>query len=201
MIIDISMLIHKNMVVYKDKDEKKPIFKDSLGSTFETILTFNLHTGTHIDFPLHTVKNGKSSSNHSLETLIGEAKVFDLTHIDNKVTKNDLKLFNIEENDFVLLKTQNSFDEVFNPEFIYISESAANYLVTKKIRGIGIDALGIERNQPKYPSHNIFFNSGVIILEGLRLKDVNKGKYGFYCLPMNIDGVEALPVRAILIQE
>jgi len=201
MIYDISMPIHKDMQVYKNKIEKRPIFEKQLGSTYETSLTLNLHTGTHIDFPLHTIENGGDSNNHSLEPLIGKAKVLDLMHVDNEIDASDLENTLIKENDFILLKTKNSLDEMFNPQFIYINESAARYLASKSIRGVGIDGLGIERSQPNHPSHNTLFNAGIIILEGLRLKEIKEDIYDFICLPLNIKDVEALPVRVVLMNK
>ena len=202
MIYDISMTIHPNMAVYKNYEEKKPKFKQSKffdkDGVYETDLTFNLHTGTHIDFPLHTLKAGETSKNHSLEPLIGSAKVFDLTHIKESISSSNLSDFPINKDDFILFKTKNSFSEEFDFEFIYLDESGAKYLADKKIRGVGIDALGIERNQPNHPTHDTLLSKNIIILEGIRLKDVPEGSYEMFCLPLKITDVEALPVRAIL---
>jgi len=41
-------------------------------------------------------------------------------------------------------------------------------------------------------------NHNILILEGLRLKDVPAGTYHMIALPLSIPGMDALPVRAIL---
>lgn len=201
---DISMTITKEMAVYKNRDHKRPVFYQAASfekeGVYETQLLMNLHTGTHIDFPLHAIKHGNNSTNHRLETLIGRAKVLDLTHLIDCVSAADLQNSNIAEEDFILIKTKNSFSENFDFNFIYLDQSAAAYLVSKKIRGIGIDALGIERNQPNHPTHDLLLSNNIMILEGLRLSQISAKTYDLIALPLKIDNVEALPVRAILLE-
>ncbi|MDD4070622.1 MAG: cyclase family protein [Candidatus Izemoplasmatales bacterium] len=204
MIYDISMTIHPKMTVYKNKEEKYPKIKQvnffDVQGNYESEITFNMHTGTHIDYPLHMLKNGENSNTENLETLTGKAKVFDLSMLEEKIDIKDIENLDIKENDFILFKTKNSFKEEFDFDFIYVNDKASDFLTKKKIRGIGIDALGIERNQSTYQTHKNLLSNKIIILEGLRLYDVPEGEYDFYCLPLKIASVEAVPVRAILIK-
>ena len=204
MIHDISMNIHPLMTVYKNRDNKRPEFTIAASfekeGVFETKIAMNLHTGTHIDFPLHTIQDGKNSNYFLLDSMIGKAKVFDLTHVVDHITQSDLEGLEINEFDFILLKTKNSLSESFEFDFIYLDLSAAKFLADKMIRGVGIDSLGIERNQVNHPTHDTLLSHNIIILEGLRLKDIKPKTYDFICLPLKIDSVEALPVRAILIE-
>jgi arylformamidase len=203
MIYDISMDIYPDMTVYKNRQEKRPKFKQvkffEKDGVNESDITINLHTGTHIDYPLHTIKGGVDSNSEKLESLIGQAKVFDLTEVAEKIEIFDIEKFEINENDFILFKTKNSFIENFDFKFIYLAESAAKYLKEKQIRGVGIDSLGIERNQENHPTHDLLLSSNIIILEGIRLKDVSEGRYTLYCLPLKIKNVEASLSRAILV--
>ena len=66
------------------------------------------------------------------------------------------------------------------------------------IIGVGIDSLGIERSQPGHETHKTLLGNSIMILEGLRLKEVVEGKYILIAAPLNIPGVEASPVRAFL---
>lgn len=204
MIYDISMDIHPKMTVYKNRTEKSPQIKqvnffDQHG-VYESEVTMNLHTGTHIDYPLHALENGETSETEDLEVLTGKAKVFDLSNVKEAIDYEDIKSLNIEANDFVIFKTRNSFVETFDFDFVYVNENAARYLVDKKIRGVGIDSLGIERAQAGHPTHNLLLGAGIVILEGLRLKNIKQDTYELYCLPLKIKNVEAVPVRAILIK-
>lgn len=204
MIYDISMLIEPNIQVYKNNDEKRPVFRNVSNfqnGIYETSLSMNLHTGTHVDFPLHVVPNGPSSDSHSIESLMGNVRVLDLTLVEEQITISDLLPFFIEENDFLLFKTKNSFSETFLPNFVYLSASAADYLKKKRVRGVGTDGLGIERNQPNHPTHHFLLDNSIIIIEGLRLKQVLEGDYQMICLPLKIKGVEALPARVLLMDD
>jgi arylformamidase len=170
----------------------------STGTTYETDVYLNLHTGTHMDFPLHMIKDGQTSDTLDLNALIRKVKVFDLTHVKDAIDENDLVDLNIKENDFVLFKTQNSFEDTFNFEFVFVNERAANYLASKKIKGVGVDSLGIERDQKGHPTHHILMDQDVIIIEGLRLGNVPEGQYQMYALPIKMKSVEALLLSVIL---
>ena len=205
-IIDISMPIHYDMPVYKNKQEKRPKlivtrdFKNGTGAR-ETRLEMGLHTGTHMDAPLHMIENGQDSSFFKAEDMVVSCKVIDLTDVSDGITKEDLEKHNIEKKDFILLKTKNSYFEEFREDFIYVKKSGAEYLSGKKIKGVGIDSLGIERDQPDHITHKILLGNGIHILEGLRLKDVEEGEYTLIAAPLNILKVEASPVRALLLKK
>lgn len=202
-IYDISMEIHPDMPVYKDLQSKKPTFKNVANfidnSHYETDVTMNVHSGTHVDFNLHMVKGGETSSEAKLDHYISEARVFDLSYVLEYITKENLVNLAIRKNDFVIFKTRNSQDEGFNPNFVFVAESAANYLAELGIKGVGIDALGIERSQPGHPTHKALMSKNIIILEGLRLANIRSGSYTLIALPLKLRGLDASPVRAILL--
>ena len=201
---DVSMHVSEDMQVYKNKPEKKPVFSVAsdfnTGSSHETKVEINLHTGTHMDFPLHMIKDGKTSDTLDLSRLIGPVKVFDMKHVKDGISKEDLVKYEINENDFILFKTQNSFEEHFNFDFIYIKESAAIYLAQKKVKGVGIDALGVERDQNGHPTHKILFQDDIYIIEGLRLKEVSEKTYLMYALPIKMPKTDALLLSVILVE-
>ena len=112
--------------------------------------------------------------------------VLDFTHIKDGITKEDLIKKEILNGEFVLLKTQNSFEEDFNTDFIYLEKTGAEYLLETGIIGVGIDSLGIERSQPGHETHKTLLGNSIMILEGLRLKEVVEGKYILIAAPLNI---------------
>ncbi|NLC18147.1 MAG: cyclase family protein [Clostridiales bacterium] len=203
-IIDISMPVSEDMPVYKGKSEKKPklytVSDFDKGYVYESCIEMNLHTGTHIDLPLHMIPGGDTVESLRLDKLICCCRVIDLTAVKDKITASDLEDKEIRENDFILLKTRNSYEDILEKEFIYIDKSAARFLAEKKIKGVGIDSLGIERAQPGHESHKLLMEAKVYILEGLILKDVMEGEYIMLALPINIVGAEAAPVRVVLLK-
>lgn len=205
MIYDISMSIDRNIQVYKNKEEKKPRFKNVASfendGAYETEITMNLHTGTHIDYPLHMIPKGYNSDSENLTDLITDVKVYDVSYLTDSIDLNTVRKLNIKANDFLLFKTKNSYSEVFLSDFTYLSAEAARYLRELNVSGVGIDGLGIERSQVNHPTHNELLGSGIIIIEGLRLKEVKQGHYKMICLPLKIKGVEATPARVVLLDK
>lgn len=198
------MNIHSDMTVYKDMESKKPIFTNSAnfsnGSHYETNLTLNLHTGTHIDAPLHMVKDGATMESYDLRQFISPCRVLDLTHLTHSIGENDLTPFKIKKGETLIFKTRNSDEDFFNLNFIYLDKSGAKYLSNFKLNGVGIDSLGIERSQSNHETHKLLLGQGTFILEGLRLKNVSDGHYTLVCLPLKINNVEASMTRAVLMK-
>jgi arylformamidase len=210
---DISMTIDEEMIVYKERAEKKPrlaVTRDfESGSIYETRLELDSHTGTHIDMPLHVFPDGAASDQWSAKNIFSRCVVLDFSalrsdHIcaaalqqkeaefspDHKVLRLGLS---------VILKTKSSLQDSFDFSFVYLEKSGAAYLAEKGIRAVGIDALGIERDQPDHETHKILLGAGIWIIEGLRLAAVPEGEYILALMPLKIKGVEALPARAVLL--
>ena len=158
-IIDISMPISESMPVYGGRPEKKPqvtIQSDfKTGHVYESRIDMNLHTGTHMDAPLHMQPGGETIESLKLENLITPCKVLDLTFVEDKITAADLDNKNINKDDFLLFKTRNSYEDILEGAFVYLDKTAARFLADKKIKGVGIDALGVERAQPEHETHNL----------------------------------------------
>ncbi|MBX4260555.1 cyclase family protein [Clostridium estertheticum] len=204
-IYDISMIIEKDMGVYKNKEEKRPIIKfeskipkDKIN---ESSLYMNVHTGTHIDAAFHVDNDGDTIDAIDLTKLIRKCRVIDLTKVIGSITKEDLIDKNIEPSEFLLLKTKNSFKDGYETDFVYLSISGAEYLAEKEIVGVAIDAFGIERAQPGHETHKTLFNKGIIIIEGVRLKEVPEDEYFMCALPLKIKGIDGAPARIVLIKD
>ncbi len=201
-IYDITAPIFEGMPVYKNKPEKQPKINSVTNAhVTESRLELDVHSGTHIDAPLHMINEGETFETISLEKLVGSVKVLDLTHVEDGITKTDLEKFDLQKNDFVLFKTKNSFDEAFNFEFVYLKEDGANYLANLQINGVGIDALGVERSQPNHPTHKALFGANIIVIEGLQLREVEEGTYFMVAAPLKLIGTDAAPARVILLED
>ena len=203
-IIDISMSVCFDMPVYKGKASKRPqISTDSAsapGAAYESRLEMNLHTGTHIDTPRHIFDNGSTVDTLDLGKVVTKCRVLDFKDADSQISKEHLEQKKISEGDFILIKTKNSYLDILEGDFIFLDKSGAEYLKSKGVIGVGIDALGIERSQPEHETHKILLGCDIVILEGLRLKDVEEDDYLLVAAPVKIAGTEAAPVRALLIK-
>jgi len=66
---------------------------------------------------------------------------------------------------------------------------------------VGIDYLGIERNQEAHDTHTLLLQEDIPIIEGLRLAHAEEAYYSFICLPLALQGLDGAPARAILISD
>lgn len=200
--IDVTMPITETMQVYKNKEEKRPSFEITsdfaTGSARETRVHLDCHTGTHIDAPLHMIPTGGTIDQISLDRLMRRVTVIDVTSADDAIHTADLVSAGIMRDDFVLFKSRNSFEEEFNFSFVYIAEDAAHFLADLRVSGVGVDGLGVERNQPGHPTHKALFAVGAVIIEGLRLAHVAPGAYDMIALPLPLRGLDASPARILL---
>ena len=198
---DVTGTVYEGMTVYKDKPEKQPTLNSvTNGYVTETRIALDVHTGTHIDAPRHMVVDGDTFESVPMEDLVGQSKVFDLTEVEDGISKKDLAQFDIQKGDFVILKTKNSYEDAFNFDFIYLAQDGAEYLSEIGVRGVGIDTLGIERSQEGHPTHKTLFANKVIIIEGLRLKEVEQGEYFMVAAPLKLVGTDGSPARVLLFE-
>lgn len=191
--IDISWPITNDMTTYKDRNDVVVTGKS---------ISCNFHTGTHVDAPAHFITGGKTIDQIAIEKLCGPCRILDMTHVAEKITAEDFIEYDIVADEIILLKTKNSDLPATGPfdyAFIYLDASGAQFLANKNIKAVGIDCLGIERNQPNHPTHKILFEKEIIVFEGLRLAEVQApGTYIFLALPLLLPYADGAPARAVL---
>lgn len=204
-IIDISLLISAETIVWPgDEKPRIEITKNIQKHGYNlSKLYFGAHCGTHIDASSHFLEDAMGVDRISLENLIGRAQVLDLSDKKDKISAVDLEKVEFKSR-ILLLKTRNSklYDRKdFTPDFIYLDESAAMWLVEKEIQTIGIDYLSIASFSSGAKVHKLLLENGITIVEGLNLRDVEQGSYYFICLPLKIKNCDGAPARAVLIKD
>jgi arylformamidase len=204
-IYDISVPIHPGMVVYEGDPAvslERITSISSGGLANVSQLDFGVHTGTHIDAPVHFIEGAPGVEETPLDVLIGPALVVDATHINTDIDAEALADLNIAPGtQRLIFKTANSQlwdSEQFSPEFIALTEDAARALAARGTGLVGIDYLSIAPKLDPMTTHRALLESGVVILEGLDLRDVPPGEYELICLPLRIVGSDGAPARAIL---
>jgi len=202
-IYDISMTIQEGMPVWKNYEHKKPkitnVQNHDMGKPHESRLDMDVHCGTHVDAPLHMLPGGATIETIGLEQLVGTARVLDLTHCKEYIAKEDLEPYAPQKGERILFKTSSSLHEEFDANFPFLREDGAKYLVERGVSLVGTDSLGIERAQAEYPTHRTLMRGGVVIVEGLRLKEVEAGTYLLVIAPLKLTGIDAAPARAFLL--
>lgn len=196
--IDISRPIHPGMALYPGNPavEFKQVATASPTTSALTKISLGSHTGTHIDAPAHILEDGEGTSIYSLDQMNGEVEVIDLSAAENVVTAQDITTTSALR---ILIKTKNSDGNrnSFDESFIALDEGAAEELVKRGVKLVGIDALSIKKKGVKDRVHAILIDAGIVIIEGLWLSGVEAGVYELLCLPLPVD-LDGSPVRAVL---
>jgi arylformamidase len=167
-----------------------------------TRVAMSAHTGTHMDAPLHFVRNSGTMEQMPIEATVGRARVI---RVQDRVAihREELLPYRIGRGERILFRTANSDrdwgDLPFNENFVYIARDAAEYLAECGVRSVGVDYLSVGGfKQDSVETHVALLGAGIWIMEGLVLRNVEPGDYDLVCLPLKWVGAEGAPARAIL---
>lgn len=150
------------------------------------------HNGTHIDAPLHFIKNGKSVDEISLECVTGYCYV--INH-EGKMNGRDAA-FAVEK-----AKTAGAKERILISGNVTVTEEAAKVFANAGIKLFGNEGQTVGPKDSPMRVHLILLGAGVVLLEGIVLSQVKEGKYFLSAAPLNLKGLEGSPCRAYLIEE
>lgn len=206
--IDISVPIRPGMIVFEgdptvSRERVQSIAEGAICNVSR--MDLGVHTGTHIDAPVHFIDGTAGVETTPLDALIGPAFVVDATAITGDLDAASLRALSLPDGaERLLFKTPNSrlWDrDRFSADFLGLTEDGARYLVDRGVRLVGIDYLSIAPKGDPAPTHVALLEAGVVILEGLDLRHVEPGDYLLACLPLLIPGSDGAPARALLTRE
>ena len=167
--------------------------------------TFRLgsHDGTHVDAPLHFLRDGAPVEQLPLDALVGPGRVYEWVGAGHVTAAVLAALDWPPGTKRVLFKTRNSarWDEpTYYEDYVAVAPDAARWLVDRGVRLVGIDYLSIEAYDPAgaAPTHTTLLGAGVVVVEGLDLRGVAPGAYTLMCLPLKLLGADGAPARVLL---
>jgi arylformamidase len=192
-IVDVSVPVRPGMIVYPGDPEVRlervrAIADGDVANLSR--LDLGVHSGTHVDAPLHFVEGGGTVETLPLDVLVGPCFVVD--SLDPEAVPAGAER--------VLFKTPNSrlweLDE-FSEDFVALDAEAARALVERGVRLVGIDYLSIGDEE----AHRVLLGAGVVAVEGLDLRAVEPGEYHLVCAPLKLEGAEGAPARVLLLRD
>ena len=164
-------------------------------------ISMGVHSGTHVDAPLHFICQGQGVDKMPLDTMVGRARVIEILDTES-IKLEDLLQHRIRRGERILFKTLNSSyvwrTEEFIEDFVFIADDAALFLAERGVRLVGIDYLSVGSFNCGDYAHRTLLSGGVWIIEGLNLLGVKQGKYDLICLPLKLGDGDGAPARAIL---
>ncbi len=198
-IIDLTHTFTSKMPVFPG--EALPKLEEHLDAAAGIVhyrLETGMHIGTHMDGPLHMIRNGRKLSEISPDKFIAPGHLVDARGC-REIGSELLKGKNISKGDCVLVYT--GFDQKFRQPAFYESypvftEDFAHKLVELKVKFVGMDTPSPDK--APYNVHRILLENEVLIIEGLtnlsELLDVKI--FEVIALPAKFEA-EAAPVRVI----
>jgi arylformamidase len=200
---DISVPIRSDMPIYAGDPHVELERASSIaegGHANVSKLSMGVHTGTHVDAPVHFLEGAPGMESVSLDALCGPAVVVDGTRLDgDTIGQSDLESLDLPEGaERIILKTRNSElwnQDAFTRDFLRLDGSGARYLISRGVRTIGIDYLSVGDHE----AHRELLGAGVVPVEGLDLRKIAPGAYTLICLPLDLVGSDGAPARTILI--
>jgi arylformamidase len=201
-LIDISVPIHEGMPIYDRNPGVRLERVLSLArgdSANVSRLELGLHTGTHVDAPIHILADGAGVETLPLDAFLGPAYVADATAAEEGAIDADVlaRCAIPADAERVLVKTRNGAlwdGRPFTRDFVRLDGSGAEFLIARGVRLVGIDYLSIG----DHDAHRLLLGGGVVALEGLELRRVAPGWYDLLCLPLDVVGADGAAARAVL---
>lgn len=188
-----------------DAPMKFEFLKDLRKGDAVTLSKYSLgaHSGTHIDAPMHFVRDGAPIDRVPLEPLMGPARVIDIPDAVQAIDAAELNRHDWKGAQRVIFRTRSSLrgwmvSPNFHRDFAYIAPDAAQLLADAGVQLVGIDYISAEQFGAPPRTHRILLGKGIPIVEGLALEGVRAGDYDFIVLPIKIAEHEAAPARAVL---
>lgn len=195
-IYDISQEVFSCKVFPGDPaPERKVLSSMETGALYNlTAISMCAHNGTHVDAPLHFIKDGKAVDAVCLEAVVGMAYVAEHHGIvsgdDAAKMLEKAKALNPEAARRILIKGA-----------AVVSSEAAKVFAASDILLLGNESQTVGPEDAPMDVHHILLGANVILLEGIRLAAVPEGIYLLNAAPLNLAGAEGSPCRALLIAD
>ena len=204
--IDVSVAIRDGMVHWPDNP---PIVVERMmdlehgDAAIVSKISLGVHTGTHVDAPVHFNAHAPGVEAIPIDALCGKARVIAIAD-PREVTVRELEAASVQAGERILLKTKNSpaawQEQTFVEDAVHISVDAARWLAARKVLTVGIDYLSVGGYAAKNGAavHHALIDAGIWIIEGLDLTHVPAGPCELVCLPIKLAGADGAPARAIV---
>ena len=164
-------------------------------------MTATLHLGAHADAPSHYAADGAGMDAVDLAPYYGPCQVMRVT-----VGRGERILPRHLSADIAaprLLFHTGTFPdpETWNTDFASLSPELIEHLHAKGVMLVGLDTPSVDPFESKaLEAHQALARTGMRNLEGLVLDAVPDGLYTLVALPLKLEGADASPVRAVLIE-
>jgi arylformamidase len=160
----------------------------------------SVHAGSHADAPSHYTAQGVSAGALDLSIYLGRCRLIDVRGCGARVEPSHVEAALRGAPPRLLIRTYEAFPhEIWDSDFAAVAPETIDLLAGAGVRLVGVDAASLDPEQSKtMDAHCAVARHGMAILEGLVLDAPPPGDYELIALPLNLGGLDAAPVRAVL---
>jgi kynurenine formamidase len=170
----------------------------------------NAHTGTHVEAADHVFGDGRTLERLPLRHFMGVAYRIDLTdyagggEIAGPAVRHRLETARIPEAAVILLHTGYN-DRAWGTDGYWTGSPWLSLEAARAVRAlrpvlVGLDFQTEQPGESEFNVHRILATDDTVLCEYLfHLDRVQSGRSLFVALPLRIQGVEASPVRAVIL--
>ena len=159
------------------------------------------HQGTHLDAMYHFVENGKTLDQMPLDWFYGPARVLRIPKdAGEELTPADFAPYEefLVPDAKIIYHTgwHRQFGQAnYFTEFPSLTQDAARYLVERGIRLLGMDTP--TPGNDWYEVHHILLGAEIVVVESLANLDQVPDEFTFIGFPLNFEGGNGSPIRAV----
>ena len=150
------------------------------------------HNGTHVDAPYHFIDGGKTIDQVALERFVGYAYVAEhegeISAEDAMTILGKVRAIDSRATKRILVKGN-----------AVMTEEAAKVFAEAGILLFGNESQTVGPEDAPMAVHLIMLGAEIVLLEGIRLGEVDEGVYFLNAAPINLGGSDGAPCRAILV--
>lgn len=185
-IYDISQEVFSCEIYPGDPEPGRKILSSTANGDICNLTEFSMcaHNGTHIDAPFHFLEAGKTVDEIPLEKFVGSCIV---REFNGELTKEDAEKILKSGEKRILLKGK-----------AIVTEAAAEVFAKDGVYLIGNESQTVGPESAPMAVHQILLRAEVVLLEGIRLREVPEGRYMLCAQPLNLGGADGAPCRAVL---
>ena len=152
-------------------------------------IKFCNHAGTHIDTPKHFFDDGNTITDYQMNRFYGNCTVVEAKH---PLTGEDMEKILPFCCKKILFKGVGEG---------ILTLSAVFVMGEYDVEMVGTENASIAYESEEYAVHRELALKDILIIENLDLSQIATGSYILAALPLKIEGAEAAPTRAILLEQ
>ena len=196
-IYDISQEVFGCAVYPGDPSPERQVLLSINEGKICNLTAFNMcaHNGTHVDAPFHFIKDGKTVDQVDIDKFVGYC--FVAAH-EGDITAEDAQKIMDKANEAAKEAGNDCNARILVKGAATMTDVAAKVFADNKIKLFGNESQTVGPLEAPMEVHLTMLGAEIVLLEGIRLSEVDEGVYLLNSAPLNLGGSDGAPCRAIL---